>query len=93
MIWQRLHFSPQPSHERVAVREQAVDILGAIADPAAIPALIDALRDIESRVRFSAVGALGAMPADVRVDAALEQAQGDVDRNVSTLARHMLASR
>ncbi|MBI1277616.1 MAG: hypothetical protein GC179_05775 [Anaerolineaceae bacterium] len=70
---------------RWQVREQAADILGVIGDKAALPVLIETLKDEVWQVRFAALTALGHMRA-VGVKAAIESALDDPDARVRELA-------
>jgi HEAT repeats len=87
-IVERLTHSSNP-----AVRSDAAAELAAIGPEAAaaIPALIEALKDQEARVRYTAAGALGAIgPEAAPALLALIEALKDQDTAVRTLAANTL---
>jgi len=75
------------SHEDALVREAAVAALGAIGDPAALPAILQATGD-KATVRRRAVIALAPFDGP-DVDAALERARGDRDWQVRQAAEDL----
>ncbi len=77
-------------HERLEVREQAVDVLGTIAEPVVVPVLVEALQDPDWQVRFASVSALGQVADDTARDA-LVSAQSDTDPKVRAVAKRLLA--
>jgi HEAT repeat protein len=76
-------------HADALVREAAVAALGALGDPAGLPAVLAACRD-KPAVRRRAVLALAAFDGP-EVEAALEAALDDHDRQVRQAARDLLA--
>ena len=87
------HWLTALSSKDVATREKAVQALGNVgpADPAAIPALIDALRDDDSRVRGKAALALLKSGADAEIAVpALTVAAEDQDTTVRKYAAKAL---
>jgi HEAT repeat protein len=60
-------------------RKFLVDALGAIGDPAAVPALGRAIRDDDENVRAAAAEALGAIGGDEAIAALRQRLQGDGD--------------
>lgn len=77
------------THARWQVREQAVDILGAIGDPAALPVLITALKDEHWAVRFAAVTALKEI-GGAEAKQALQSMLDDPEKRVHILAQKVL---
>jgi HEAT repeat protein len=77
------------THPDALCREAAVAALGAVGDPAGLPAVLAALGD-KPAVRRRAVVALAAFD-DPRADAALLVAAGDRDRQVRETAEELLA--
>jgi HEAT repeat protein len=75
------------SHDDALVREAAVAALGAIGDPAALPAILAATRD-KATVRRRAVIALAPFEGP-EVDAALERARADRDWQVRQAAEDL----
>ena len=75
--------------ELPAVRRQAALALGRLADRAAVPALIAALRDSDPAVRREAAKSLGALKDD-RAVSALIKSLGDGDTNVRFYAAYAL---
>ena len=73
------------------VRAAAAEALGAIGDPQAVPALIQALGDSDSAVRRAAAEALGKL-GDPQAIPALIQALGDSDRDVRRAAAEALGA-
>lgn len=76
-------------HEGALVREAAVAALGAIGDPAGLPAILAATRD-RPAVRRRAVIALAPFDGP-EVDEALQRALTDRDRQVRQAAEDLLA--
>ena len=76
-------------HEDALVREAAVAALGAIGDPAGLPAILAATED-KATVRRRAVLALAPFDGD-EVDAALARAAEDRDWQVRQAAEDLLA--
>jgi HEAT repeat protein len=74
-------------HEDALVREAAVAALGAIGDPAGLPAILTATED-KATVRRRAVLALAPFDGD-DVDAALERAKADRDWQVRQAAEDL----
>jgi HEAT repeat protein len=74
-------------HEDALVREAAVAALGAIGDPAGLPAILSATGD-KATVRRRAVIALAPFDGP-EVDAALERARGDRDWQVRQAAEDL----
>lgn len=74
-------------HDDALVREAAVAALGAIGDPAGLPAILEATGD-KATVRRRAVLALAPFEGD-EVDAALERARGDRDWQVRQAAEDL----
>ncbi|WP_342372430.1 HEAT repeat domain-containing protein [Propioniciclava soli] len=74
-----------------AVREQAAEALGFVADPAATDALAAALDDPEGSVRFAALTALGALGTP-EARAAAGQRADDADPHTRLLARRIAGS-
>ena len=74
-------------HEDALVREAAVAALGAIGDPAGLPAILTATED-KATVRRRAVLALAPFEGD-DVDAALERAKADRDWQVRQAAEDL----
>ena len=74
-------------HEDALVREAAVAALGAIGDPAGLPAILTATED-KATVRRRAVLALAPFDGD-EVDAALERAKTDRDWQVRQAAEDL----
>lgn len=70
--------------ERWQVREQAADILGVMEDRAAVPVLIEALKDDVWQVRFAAVTALSHL-GGAEAKAALQQMPDDLEPRVREL--------
>jgi HEAT repeat protein len=77
------------THPEHLVREAAVAAIGAIGDPVGLPAVLAAL-DGRATLRRRAVVALAAFEGP-DVDAALERALGDRDRQVRQAAEDLLA--
>ena len=77
------------THDDALVREAAVAALGAIGDPAGLPAILQATTD-KPAVRRRAVLALAPFDGP-EVDAALERARGDRDWQVRQAAEDLLA--
>ena len=77
------------SHDDALTREAAVAALGAIGDPAGLPAILAATRD-KPAIRRRAVLALAPFEGD-DVDAALERARSDRDWQVRQAAEDLLA--
>jgi HEAT repeat protein len=75
------------THKDALVREAAVAALGAIGDPAGLPAILAATKD-KPAVRRRAVIALAPFDGP-EVDAALERALGDRDRQVRQAAEDL----
>ncbi len=76
-------------HPEHLVREAAVAAIGAVGDPAGLPAVLGAL-DERATIRRRAVVALAAFEGP-EVDAALERALHDRDRQVRQVAEDLLA--
>jgi HEAT repeat protein len=74
-------------HDDALVREAAVAALGAVGDPAGLPAILEATGD-KATVRRRAVLALAPFEGD-EVDAALERARGDRDWQVRQAAEDL----
>lgn len=77
------------SHPEHLVREAAVAAIGAVGDPAGLPAVLSAL-DERATIRRRAVVALAAFDGP-EVDAALRRALDDRDRQVRQAAEDLLA--
>lgn len=77
------------SHPEHLVREAAVAAIGAVGDPVALPAVLAAL-DERATIRRRAVVALAAFEGP-EVDAALERALEDRDRQVRQIAEDLLS--
>lgn len=75
--------------ERWQVREQVVEILGAIGDAAAVPTLLKALHDAEWQVRFASLMALNEIDS-TETRPALREMIDDPDSRVQGLARQLL---
>lgn len=76
-------------HAEHLVREAAVAAIGAVGDPVGLPAVLAALSE-RATIRRRAVVALAAFDGP-EVDAALERALGDRDRQVRQIAEDLLA--
>jgi HEAT repeat protein len=75
-------------HEHWNVREQIAEILGLIGDSNAIPNLEVALQDLDARVRFAAVTALGHING-TKAKAVIALVRNDPDFRVRTLAQRL----
>ncbi len=76
-------------HADVRCREAAVAALGAIGDPAGLPAVLDAAREDRPTVRRRATVALAGFD-DPGVEPALRAAAGDRDWQVRQAAEELL---
>ncbi len=76
-------------HPEHLVREAAVAAIGAVADPVGLPAVLDAFAE-RATIRRRAVLALAAFDGP-EVDAALQRALDDRDRQVRQAAEDLLA--
>ncbi|MFB9991393.1 HEAT repeat domain-containing protein [Deinococcus oregonensis] len=79
-------------HPEAQQRAHAADILGLIGEPAAAPALIEALLDNNWEVRFAALSALGHLTGE-EARQGIEQATHLADARLRAVARRLAANR
>jgi HEAT repeats/PBS lyase HEAT-like repeat len=75
--------------EDVTVRRYLVLVLGKLADPAAVPALLSAAKDPDSETRLYAVWSLGALADPRAIETVLESSQSD-DPGARKMAAYVL---
>jgi len=79
-------------HPEAQRRAHAADILGLLGDPAAAPALTEALLDGTWEVRFAALSALGHLPGE-EARRGIEQAAQFADSRLRAVAQRLAANR